>query len=244
MESTSVGQSGLNASTEFARVGLMRLEGILGPDDLTSLREEGTRLLGLKPKPWSFYIEWHRRARYEPCLFAEPGRDTAFLDVIGQSGEVDRIVRAILLKPEVRTLLLEAMGEFRLWQAQIRRANAKAKPLRMHRDRAGEIGLTVLIDDAPNKDGATVFVPRSHRWPSCFSPPLGLSPWFVKCLCAAATGRAGDAYVFNSRIWHGRPRLPEGARRALIMSFLPKSLDEQSRPIPPEILKKLGPVIT
>jgi len=240
MESTSDGQPGLNASVELARVGLVRLDGILGPDDLASLREESARLLQLQPTSWNFCKEWHRRARYESCLFGEQGRDTAFYDFIGQSGEIDRIVRAILSKSEVRTVLLEAMGEFRLWQAQIRRANAKAKGLRMHRDRAGEITLTVLIDDAPNKGGATVFVPRSHRWSRYFSPPLGLSPWLIKYLCVAATGWAGDAYVFDARIWHGRPRLPEGERRALIMSFLPTSLDEQRRPIPPEIFESLA----
>ncbi len=239
MENASDRQSGLNASVELAHVGVVRLQGILESDDLASLKEEAARLLRFKPTPWNSYKEWHRRARYEPCLFGEPGRATAFLDFIGQSWEADRIARAILSKPEVRTVLLGAMGEFRLWQAQIRQANGKDRALRMHRDRAGEIGLSILIDDVPNKDGTTVFIPRSHRWPNYLSPPVGLSPALIKYLCVAATGRAGDAYVFNARLWHGRPRLSKGERRALIMSFLPKSLDEQRRPVPSGILESL-----
>lgn len=91
-----------------------------------------------------------------------------------------------------------------------------------HRDETGYNAATAIwmLDPFTAENGATAFVPGSHR--------LGKSPKQVLSDLNAphpdeiiVEGQAGDVLVFNGHCWHaGRPNLTNGHRRALLVHYL------------------------
>jgi hypothetical protein len=84
------------------------------------------------------------------------------------------------------------------------------------------LGFILMIDEFRPDNGATRFVPGSHRWP-------GIPEETMSDRTAAhdeqvlACGRAGSLIVFNGSAWHGHTANPSsGPRRSLQGAFIPR----------------------
>lgn len=108
------------------------------------------------------------------------------------------------------------------------------------------VGFILMVDDFCNDNGATRFVPGSHKWTAV---PNELS---TECLLdyenqtVLACGQAGSMIVFNGSIWHGhsanRTVMP---RRSLQGAYIPR--DEQAgtdfqATMPAEVITRLSPL--
>jgi ectoine hydroxylase-related dioxygenase (phytanoyl-CoA dioxygenase family) len=107
------------------------------------------------------------------------------------------------------------------------------------------LGFIVMIDEFRSDNGATRFVPGSHRWP-------GLPADILSDQRAAydgevrACGSAGSLLVFNGSAWHGHGANTSSApRRSIQGAFIPRggsaAVDFAAR-MQPETHERLGPL--
>lgn len=84
------------------------------------------------------------------------------------------------------------------------------------------LGFILMIDEFRPDNGATRFVPGSHRWPG--SPEETLSdPRTEHDEQVLACGCAGSLLVFNGSTWHGHTEnTSSGPRRSLQGAFIPR----------------------
>lgn len=120
-----------------------------------------------------------------------------------------RIFEQIILTPEVLECMAEVLGpRFKLSSLNVRSADphsASGQPL--HSDSAAiadQSGYWVcnsvwMLDDFTAENGATRFVPGSHRW-GRIPPPEFYQPHPAERLI---TGAAGTVVVMNAHMWHG-----------------------------------------
>jgi hypothetical protein len=107
------------------------------------------------------------------------------------------------------------------------------------------VGFILMVDEFRPDNGATGFVPGSHRWPSL--------PGYATCDRVAdyegqvlASGPAGAVIVYNGSVWHGHTANRSGKpRRSLQGAYIRR--DAQSGfnlrdRLRPETLARLGPV--
>lgn len=84
------------------------------------------------------------------------------------------------------------------------------------------LGLILMIDEFRADNGATRFVPGSHRWADV---PEGVmddrrAPYPGEVV---ATGAAGSVILFNASTWHGHTaNVTTSARRSLQATFIPR----------------------
>lgn len=107
------------------------------------------------------------------------------------------------------------------------------------------VGLILMVDEFRADNGATRFVPGSHRWPGA---PAGSvadlrAPHPGEVL---ARGPAGTAIVFNASVWHGHTaNASDAPRRSIQATFIPRdgrpATDFAAR-MRPETLARIGPV--
>ena len=155
------------AHRELLADGFVNLGKLIPEDHIETLQRQAESLLDQQqPDSWNNYVAHARAGRWKAQLFGEAGRNTNLLDFPGLCPELDRIIDRVLGNSVLQTLLTRILGEgYRIWTAQIRRAEVNARPLRMHQDKRGEIGLGILLSDVLDLDGTTVFVKGSHRGP-------------------------------------------------------------------------------
>jgi hypothetical protein len=100
---------------------------------------------------------------------------------------------------------------------------------RIHRDLRSFSGdvplmaqLLVMLDDFTEENGATYFLPGSHRSPA----PPAEDAFFRSAV--RAVGTAGTIVVFNSNLWHAAgPNRSTGPRRALTLAFTRPFMKQQ-----------------
>ena len=114
-----------------------------------------------------------------------------------------------------------------------------------HSDDWPLLGFIVMIDEFRPDNGATRFIPGSHRWPR--SPVDTLSDQRAAYDGEVlACGKAGSLLVFNGSAWHGHTANTSTApRRSIQGAFIPRggraAFDFAAR-IQPETHKRLGPL--
>ncbi len=120
-----------------------------------------------------------------------------------------RIFEEVILTPKVLEAMAHVLGpRFKLSSLNARSANPhgeRGQPL--HADSsavADDAGYWVcnsvwMLDDFTPENGATRFIPGSHRWRR-LPPPEIYEPYPGECL---ATGKAGTVVIMNSHMWHG-----------------------------------------
>jgi hypothetical protein len=107
------------------------------------------------------------------------------------------------------------------------------------------LAFILMIDEFRRDNGATRFVPGSHRWPG--SPEQTISdPKDEHLKATLACGSAGSLLVFNGSAWHGHSaNTSSGPRRSLQGAFIPRdgraATDFAAR-MPPDTRARLGPV--
>lgn len=84
------------------------------------------------------------------------------------------------------------------------------------------LGFILMIDEFRPDNGATRFVPGSHRWPG--NPEGTMSDLRAEHdQQVLACGRAGSLLVFNGSAWHGHTEnTSSGPRRSLQGAFIPR----------------------
>ena len=107
------------------------------------------------------------------------------------------------------------------------------------------LGFILMVDEFRPDNGATRFVPGSHRW--CESPEETLADRRAESAGQVlATGTAGSLVVFNGSAWHGHAANTSGApRRSLQGAFIPRDgragTDFAGR-MQPDTRQRLGPL--
>ena len=107
------------------------------------------------------------------------------------------------------------------------------------------LGFIVMIDEFRPDNGATRFIPGSHRWPG--SPADTLSDQRAAYSGEVlACGKAGSLLVFDGSAWHGHTANTSSApRRSIQGAFIPRggsaAIDFAAR-MQPETHKRLSPL--
>jgi ectoine hydroxylase-related dioxygenase (phytanoyl-CoA dioxygenase family) len=107
------------------------------------------------------------------------------------------------------------------------------------------LGFILMVDDFRPDNGATRFVPGSHRWPG--SPEDALSdPRAEHDSQVLACGRAGSLLVFDGSAWHGHTaNTSSEPRRSIQGAFIPRdgraATDFAAR-MQPETRARLSPL--
>jgi ectoine hydroxylase-related dioxygenase (phytanoyl-CoA dioxygenase family) len=84
------------------------------------------------------------------------------------------------------------------------------------------LGFILMIDEFRPDNGATRFVPGSHRWPG--SPEAAASQLRIESRdLVSAAGSAGSLLIFDGSAWHGHgANTSTGPRRSLQGAFIPR----------------------
>lgn len=107
------------------------------------------------------------------------------------------------------------------------------------------LGFILMIDEFRPDNGATRFVPGSHRWPG--TPEETISDLRAEHDGQVlACGNAGSLLVFNGSAWHGHAaNTSSGPRRSIQGAFIPRdgraATDFAAR-MQPETRLRLGPL--
>lgn len=225
---------------------------VLDPDAVSALRERGFAVLpGAVPS--------RRLERLAvACAVAEAsaaGEDIAIgststrvTDFVNRGPEFD----GLYVLPPLLEACCRVIGRpFKLSTLHSRTLAAGASAQALHVDVGRDsaewplLGFILMVDDFRPDNGATRFVPGSHRRPD--------APWDSIADAAAehpeqvqACGAAGSLLVFHGSTWHGHTaNASEAPRRSLQGAFVPRKgraeTDFAAR-MRPETRRRLGPL--
>jgi hypothetical protein len=120
-------------------------------------------------------------------------------------------------------------GPFRLSRMLGRTLRQGARAQELHVDLARDdqarpmVGFILMVDDFRADNGATRFVPGSHRWPEV---PENVMPDRRTAYTGEviACGLAGSVIIFDASIWHGHTaNTSDAARRSIQGYFIPRA---------------------
>ena len=107
------------------------------------------------------------------------------------------------------------------------------------------LGFILMVDEFRPDNGATRFVPGSHRWPN--APTDSISDLRAEHAGQVlACGRAGSLLIFNGSAWHGHAaNTSTGPRRSIQGAFIPRDGHAGTNfaaRMQPETRARLGPL--
>jgi ectoine hydroxylase-related dioxygenase (phytanoyl-CoA dioxygenase family) len=85
------------------------------------------------------------------------------------------------------------------------------------------VGFIFMVDEFHHDNGATRFVPGSHKWSAIPNklPPDALADYENQT--RTACGQAGSIIIFNGSVWHGHSANTTSApRRSIQGAFIPR----------------------
>jgi hypothetical protein len=150
---------------------------------------------------------------------------TKVADFVNRGAEFDRLY----VFPPLLEACCRVIGRpFKLSSLHARTLRARTPAQELHVDVPREsadwplVGFIFMIDEFRSDNGATRFVPGSHRWVS--TPEDALSnPRAHYAGEVLACGKAGSLLVFNGSTWHGHTaNTSSGPRRSLQGAFIPR----------------------
>jgi len=101
------------------------------------------------------------------------------------------------------------------------------------------IGFILMVDEFREENGATRFVPGSHKWTSNSDKNAP-----AECDDAAACAPAGSVIIYNGSVWHGHGANHTGeARRSIQGSYIRRDAEgavNQAECIRPETLGRIS----
>ncbi len=224
------------------RDGVALASDLMSPEDATALTERCQALLEREALPFDEYVKKNRGATDYNLVNYKSKDWTIVTDFLGSDPVVDASMERLVQNDVVRGVLQSVMGEgYKLRQVNIRRHDAGSKGQSLHQDGRGGLGMSIITSDTPGPEGATVFLPGSHRWPiqySDFGVDLKTRP--LRRWLTSASGKAGTVAFWYRRTWHGR--FP-GAdpRTAMFWSFWGQGATYQRHDPPESILDAVGP---
>jgi ectoine hydroxylase-related dioxygenase (phytanoyl-CoA dioxygenase family) len=217
-----------------------------------ALREEGYTVL---PGPVAPEEIAELQSSYDAaCAQAAPedvglGRaSTRVTDFVNRGPEFDCIYTWLLALYAARQVI---QGPFRLSAMHARTLRPGARAQELHADIPPSsdawpmLGLIYMIDEFTKDNGATRFVPGSHRWTE--SPEAVLVDRYAPYPGqVVACGPPGSVILFDASTWHGHTsNRTSAARRSLQATYIPRSgrpaTDFVAR-MKPETFARLGGV--
>jgi len=225
---------------------------VLGPDAVWALRERGFAVLpGAVP---STRLEGVATA-YAAAETSAAGGDIAIgststrvTDFVNRGPEFDGLY---VLPPLLEACCRIIARPFKLSTLHARTLPPGAAAQALHVDvgRHGSgwplVGFILMVDDFRPDNGATRFVPGSHRWPR--APGDSMTDVVAEHdRQVLACGSAGSLLVFDGSTWHGHTaNVSSEPRRSLQGAFIPRdghaATDFATR-MQPETRKRLGPL--
>ena len=108
------------------------------------------------------------------------------------------------------------------------------------------VGFIFMVDEFREDNGATRFVPGSHKWSSTPEELTNDALAYYENQIQTACGQAGSVIVFNGSVWHGHlANLTDAPRRSIQGAYIPRdaqsAVDFKSR-IRPETLARISPL--
>lgn len=193
------------------RDGFVLMESVISDDDVNALIECSKKLLSKKSLHRSEFSRKRNGSTWQ-CEAYSDGKTNLVVDILGEAPELDKVINSIFENPNVKKVLHFLHGDsYKITQVNIRQVVQGDPGLNFHQDTDGETGMGIFLEDRPDEEGSTVFIPGSHYWPfkirELFVYPRIFIPIIPKRWRAGATGKAGDMYFFINRAWHGRPAL-------------------------------------
>jgi ectoine hydroxylase-related dioxygenase (phytanoyl-CoA dioxygenase family) len=164
---------------------------------------------------------------------------TRVSDFVNRGPEFD----AVYVYPPLLAACCQIIGRpFKLstMLARTLEPGAPAQPFHVDVQRGADgwplAGFILMVDDFRAENGATRFVPGSHR-----QDAIGLHAEQV-----LAYGPAGSIILFNGSVWHGHTaNRSSGRRRSIQGAFIPRgarAATDQAARIRPETLQRIGDV--
>ena len=170
---------------------------------------------------------------YDAAMASATGDDirigstsTKVNDLVNRGAEFD----AVYVFPPLLEACCRVIGQpFKLSSLLARTVRPQSPAQELHvdvrRDSADWplLGFILMVDEFRPDNGATRFVPGSHRWPG--SPEDTLSdPWAEQDGQVLACGQAGSLLVFNGSAWHGHTaNTSSGPRRSIQGALIPRA---------------------
>lgn len=201
----------------------------LSPAAVTELAERGFTVL---PGPFAADDVPHLQAEYDAAIAgASPddvrvGRDsTRVTDFVNRGSAFDRVYTW----PPALDACCHVVGRpFRLSAMHARTVRPGSAPQELHvdvpptSDAWPMLGLILMVDEFRDDNGATRFVPGSHRWTEGPEHAVGdrRAPYPGE---VHACGPAGSMILFNASTWHGHTANTTSApRRSVQATFIPR----------------------
>ena len=185
------------------------------------------------PGPFSTAELVRVQAAYDSaCSLASPqdmriGRaSTRVSDLVNRGGEFDAIYTWGPVLDAARRVI---GGPFRLSALHARTLHPRAPAQELHVDvpRTSDawpmLGIILMVDEFRPDNGATRFVPGSHRWTALPEDALAdrIAPYPGEI---PACGPAGSTILFDASTWHGHTaNMSSAGRRSVQGTFIPRT---------------------